>query len=653
MVLALIALLVLACIMPVGMPAGAAESMQIETIIEPQYDDAGAFSEGLAAVRQGEYYGYINEQGETVIPFQYSYALSFNDGIALVSKIDADLAPEYPRMYILKKDGTEIPLSHYGYAFLADGSIEAGFDKPVPLQYRNSSGELPDEMNNRCQSGVVIALGTAYTLDGTIIEPKNYDGFAESYQTYQVIAPAVNGVIPCKAMYYNKEAAGQCFYMDRSGNVTQIFPSGDDPEISLFYDHVMAPDPNTGHIVVTFGFRGDSDNVRLIWPLEDADDEPGASWFMDSFRYRGDGAVFSHGYMPVRMWDGNGTWMLMKSEMDYSFGLIEEPEETPNHWMGMGLTFEACGSFGDGEGDIFCPVKVDGRWKYVSTKGKFYEVEAPDGGTANLAMAGQFHNGIAPVYDSDSGKAYLISTSLDNNILTMIEGSDALSADVYFPDFRPGMDTDEIGLTGDVEEIVVITDDNGKKGYARLNFQDAGFQDVDAAAYYAKAVQWAVDHDPQITNGTSPTTFSPDATCTRAQVVTFLWRAMGEPEPVSTVNPFADVNPDAYYYKAVLWAVEKKITAGTSASTFSPNAGCTRGQVATFLWRTQGEPAANGSNPFTDVSTNAYYYNAVLWAVANEVTNGTSETTFSPEATCTRGQIVTFLYRALHQSIDR
>ncbi|MBQ6431429.1 MAG: S-layer homology domain-containing protein [Oscillospiraceae bacterium] len=172
------------------------------------------------------------------------------------------------------------------------------------------------------------------------------------------------------------------------------------------------------------------------------------------------------------------------------------------------------------------------------------------------------------------------------------------------------------------------------------------FIDVKEGAFYYDAVLWAVNADPQVTAGTSATTFSPDATCTRAQVVTFLWRAKGCPEPKSDNNPFTDVKAGEYYYKAVLWAVENNITAGTSATTFSPNAGCTRAQVVTFLWRTEGQPKPSSSaNPFRDV-TGGYYYDAVLWAVEKNITAGTSATTFSPDNTCTRGQIVTFLYRA-------
>ena len=171
------------------------------------------------------------------------------------------------------------------------------------------------------------------------------------------------------------------------------------------------------------------------------------------------------------------------------------------------------------------------------------------------------------------------------------------------------------------------------------------FVDVAEDAYYAAPVLWAVEHG--ITNGMTETTFAPDGTCTRGQIVTFLWRSKGSPAPAFAHNPFTDVPADAWYTDAVLWAVEQGITTGTSATTFSPDAGCTRGQVATFLWRANGQPAAGGENIFTDITPDTYYYDAVLWAVANEITNGMGEGIFAPDATCTRGQIVTFLYRAM------
>ena len=170
------------------------------------------------------------------------------------------------------------------------------------------------------------------------------------------------------------------------------------------------------------------------------------------------------------------------------------------------------------------------------------------------------------------------------------------------------------------------------------------FSDVGSDDFFYDAVLWAYQND--ITAGTSKTKFSPYKTCTREQVVTFLWRAKGCEEPTSTNNPFKDVPADAYYTKAVLWAVENGITNGKSKTKFGVGDPCTRGQVVTFLWRAEGEPEpTSAANPFKDVSETDYFYKAVLWAVENDVTKGTSKTKFSPAKTCTRGQVVTFLYR--------
>lgn len=178
-----------------------------------------------------------------------------------------------------------------------------------------------------------------------------------------------------------------------------------------------------------------------------------------------------------------------------------------------------------------------------------------------------------------------------------------------------------------------------------VNDPSTGFTDVKNDAYYADAVKWAVDRG--ITNGQTTTLFGAEASCTRAQIVTFLWRAAGSPVPQTTKNPFTDLSEDAYYYQAVLWAMEQGITVGTTETTFDPDQTCTRGEAVTFLHRNAGEPVAAGNHGFQDVNGSDYYDNAVQWAREKNITSGTTETTFSPNARCTRGQIVTFLYRNL------
>ena len=207
---------------------------------------------------------------------------------------------------------------------------------------------------------------------------------------------------------------------------------------------------------------------------------------------------------------------------------------------------------------------------------------------------------------------------------------------------------------GDGDRITLQANPNGTYAFAMPGSQvtvtaifvaeePIVFTDVPTGEWYYDAVYWAVENG--ITDGTSDTLFSPGREVTRAEMVTFLWRAAGCPEPETTVNPFADVDEDEYYYDAVLWAVENGITDGVSATEFDPDGECTRAQMVTFLWRAAGEPDAGTSNPFTDVDEEEYYYEAILWAAASGVTDGVSETTFEPGTVCTRAQAVTFLYR--------
>lgn len=190
-----------------------------------------------------------------------------------------------------------------------------------------------------------------------------------------------------------------------------------------------------------------------------------------------------------------------------------------------------------------------------------------------------------------------------------------------------------------------VKDAGGKDHYPDSDSEHSlPFTDVPADAYFRDAVEWAVGEG--VTGGTSATTFSPYNVCTRAQAVTFLWRADGSPKPESSRNPFTDVKAGSYYYDAVLWAVEQGITSGTTPTTFSPDATCTRGQIVTFLYHSWGDPEVETRASFRDVPAGAYYADPVNWAADWGVTGGTSATTFSPNAFCTRAQIVTFLYRS-------
>ena len=218
---------------------------------------------------------------------------------------------------------------------------------------------------------------------------------------------------------------------------------------------------------------------------------------------------------------------------------------------------------------------------------------------------------------------------------------------------------DTLTVLDSKDKAVKLTEKNGKYTFtmpagkvtvsaafkAAAPASENPFTDVPSGAYYEDAVIWAVKKD--ITSGTSATTFDPSGNCTRAQAVTFLWRAAGSPEPKSAAMPFTDVPAGSYFEKAVLWAVENGITKGTSDTTFSPDASCTRAQIVTFLWRAGGSPAVSGNSAFSDVASDAYYAAAVAWAEKNGVTGGIGGGLFGSDNTCTRAQIVTFIYRSV------
>lgn len=187
--------------------------------------------------------------------------------------------------------------------------------------------------------------------------------------------------------------------------------------------------------------------------------------------------------------------------------------------------------------------------------------------------------------------------------------------------------------------------------FGKTKPSDTGFLDVDDGAYYAPSVEWALDRE--ITSGVSGWSFAPDSRCTRAQAVTFLWRAAGKPEPKSKNNPYADVPAGSYYEKPVLWAVENGVTNGTGAGRFSPDSPCTRAQIVTFLHRTAGSPKPKSSAGFSDVVPGSYYEAPVAWAVENGVTSGTGGGKFSPGSYCTRAQMVTFLHRFMDKASIR
>ena len=266
---------------------------------------------------------------------------------------------------------------------------------------------------------------------------------------------------------------------------------------------------------------------------------------------------------------------------------------------------------------------VYAHWTYTgggSSGYSYYTIKATAGAGGSISPTGNVsvREGRNQTFTITPDKGYTVSNvKIDNNSIGAVKS----------------YTFEKVSRTHTIE-VIFVKDNTPQTGV---------FVDVAAGSYYEDAVDWAVENG--ITKGTDDTHFSPDGICTRAQAVTFLWRAAGSPEPETHTMPFTDVSADSYCYDAVLWAVENGITKGTSDTTFSPNMTCSRAQIVAFLWRSEKSPAAGTANPFADVKSTAYYADAVLWAVKENITKGTTNTTFSPDADCTRAQIVTFLWR--------
>lgn len=255
-----------------------------------------------------------------------------------------------------------------------------------------------------------------------------------------------------------------------------------------------------------------------------------------------------------------------------------------------------------------------------------------------------FGDGLQSVFQELENSGINLMELLTEEIIS-VTGLAQISESVIMDIIPTGQIIQLLYTLSDVGEIIVeCVQYNKSVDYPQgIYLYTSAFSDVTTEAYYSDSVHWAMIND--VTSGTDSVSFSPDMPCERAQMVTFLWRAAGEPQPKNTQNPFVDISVDSYYYTAVLWAVEQGITSGISPTMFGPNELCTRSQAVTFLYRYAGAPKINSETSFRDVSTTAYYANAVKWAVMNEVTSGTSTSTFSPMENCSRAQIVTFLYR--------
>lgn len=528
--LALVAALAL-CV-GLAVPAFAAQTPSVVWLEEGlQGTSLLGFSEGMLAVGKGLINcGFVDVTGKVVIPLEYEDVSYFSDGMAAVGKPD-------PSEY-----------NHRKWGF-----VDKTGKLVIPCKYDvvgNFSEGLAPVRGNDVKWGVI-------DKSGKLVIPMEYDFIRSFHDGWAEV-----------------EKDGKRGFIDKSGKV--VIPIEYQEIGSVFKDGLASVRKNGKWGVIN------KTGEFVIQPKLDYFDVWGFSpdWEMAVVR-RGNGGVFKCGFI-----NKSGS------------------EVIP-------LIYD--GTYGVSEG--LAAVQKGSSWGFIDKTG---QVIIP----FEYSGAGNFENGLAPVCVGE------------------------------YPDGKWGYidKTGEMVIPADYDSAYSFVDGAAlvKKGerYGILTLPAAptvgGFSDVREDHYFAEAVLWAAEQ--KITGGTSATTFSPDQTCTRAQILTFLWRANGSPEPAASASPFTDIKPADYYYKAALWAAENGLVSG---SAFGGSTPCTRAATVNYFWKAAGSPAASANVSFADVPAGADYAQAVAWAVEQKITGGTSRTTFSPDEICTRGQIVTLLHRAL------
>ena len=646
--------IILAALMLVALavPAAATEektsSVTVTTLVAPTYEDAGSFGEGLAAVKKDGKWGYIDKTGKAVIDFKYDYAGTFNEGYAVAARYEEDT--EYSSIddggvggyivYLIDPTGKETHLTvHLNYT---------NEDYPLGLYYLET---LEDQRNLFVQEGVVNVAGAVFDTNGRQVKPNDAElkalmdkceaneliEFSFTYTDpelgqevkeydYEVFPSgvSVNGLIPMCVRSYGIPVY---FLMDKTGHIVKEYSDmiettwADDDAIYL--DYFSAPD-STGYIRAARVVYEDWEENARFGLIDYATGKWAVQPAYDGYRYFLNGETF-----------GNGMWIVQKGD---KYGAVSQKTMTET----ISTEYDYLDIFTNG----LSAACKDGKWGYIDTYGNSYSVGLPGGGTAkNLAITGPFsENGVAAVYDEDTGKGYLVMDTPVNGVLPAIEGSDGVALSTYFPGFDGTVDS--IHSTISPDDVIAFEQD-GKYGYYKLTFDLVGqnpFTDVLPGDYFFDEVLWAVDREIVDTDTTE---LQPKTGCPRWKVVESIWRAAGRPEPTITSVPFTDVSPDAPYYKAILWAYEKNVARGSSATTFVPDETVLRRDALTLLYRAAGEPEMQKENNFQDVPDDAYYIKSISWAVSQTtpITNGVSTTTFEPNSQVVNCDVLVFLYR--------
>ena len=628
-------------------------------IVEPKYDDVGAMEEGLANVLIDGKWGYIDETGKIVIEPKYDYATSFGGGAALVGKIETcivedwgsdDRVPEdYFIFYVIDHTGKETQL-RFDPATFFNGAMgmEIGEDGKVAAWdfIENDDGSKSPRYSAKNYNGLIYLgnLSGYFKADGTQIiphDPENRvsfedgekhffgDGEKHPYNTYFMAAAPIDGLIPFSAAFLPIDMERIAGYMDLDGTVKIVFPSYENP---LDYSK---GDENT---VLKKGIErvwGNDNNLAVATYC-------GYEWNTEEEKYnfkKGIGLIDMSGKFITEPTYADFTYYVnMNGESVFADGGVIVFKDSSEKWGAVDRTGKVVIPFAYQNMSPFYngyarATDQNGKTSIIDTNNNHYSVKNTEGKVVDIKSSWAFINGLSYVTDTNDNH-FVISTTPVDGFFEAIPGSENL-------------------ISGNEDYSVSVIEKDGKYGFVKLNVEKAQaeenpFTDVQDADYFHDAVAWALANG--VTAGASATSFDPDSICTRGQVATFLWRAAGKPAPKTESNPFKDVKESDYFYQAVLWAFENGITAGTSADAFSPNESCTTAQIITFLWRAAGTPVLpddTGFIPSASADKSAYYAAALNWAFANGLPARTCIGALDPNAGCTRAQTVTFLYRGM------
>ena len=561
-----------------------------------------------------------------------------------------------------------------GYAFADSDSLKATFNKDLKASFVSASADRTEVYYSYTFTGAekitsasvtvdgVVAFSTYGSKDATAGDPGKYTVDAEVFGLFDASsAEEINPDDSCRIVVGFIPNEGYAFPDPATNNVkatingyTAHLYDYYDGTIWFYYDYYIGTcfipgvsfsynEPVTGGTTDDFMLRVDNraqkpNHVITIKDIYWADNGTDEAWDWIDMK-KGDTFIDGHNYCCV-----------------ITFGLSDSEffmYDTSNGFNVTGNGVDIPSIYDDNSGNSYNP--PTGAHKDFTVSLYFKASESNTvynaGITTKPLTAGITVAEAQAKTNLDGSLVWFRLDSEDSGV--MLTDTDRLEAGKTYrisinlttPEGKVFAPNATVTVNGDA---AVVDSLYGNALYAHYDFSIPyganPFTDVKSSKWYYEPIMWAVSNG--ITDGMTPTTFEPDSLCTRAQVVTFIWRMYGCPEPKTSANPFKDVKASSWYYKAVLWAVENGITEGMSATTFEPNTKCTRAQGVTFIWRLAGTPEnKSGTNPFKDVKSGSWYYKAVLWAVENGITDGMTPTTFEPNTKCSRAHIVTFLQR--------